>query len=165
MKKPSSRRYRSEVQREKDKIFCYNLWLRGYEYRKISQELQDEYDRQGITEFKAPNYKNIHIDIRNMVEEYRAVMKNREIETIDELNNKLWFLYNEALTQHRVTPNPGYVSNAHKILETLGKLKGVFVDKKQVEITGTMKISEKDIDEQISKLKKVVEDEENRNEK
>lgn len=143
---------RTADERLRDQKFIFDLWLKGRKLMDIADELDLEYERRGE---QKPGYTYVTIfkDLKSLTDEYRKAISEEKISDIEESILKLNHLYEESLISHRMTPNPGYVSAATKVIDTINKLKGLYVDKKEIKVSGSITTS--DIDKEIEKLKNI----------
>jgi len=125
-------KHRNTVEKELDKKFASDMWKRGYSIRDIAR-LIEEYH----VELKNPyslNFVTISRDLKEVIKEAKKLREKAGINDLDDLVIKTEHIYNKALSDDFLSPNPGYLNTASKQIELLAKLKGLAIEKSEVTI-------------------------------
>lgn len=124
---------RTVEQREADKVFCTDLFVKGYAYREIATKLNEHNRQKGLT--YELSYKTIFMDINQVLiewkkERFREVDNYIQVELrkLDKMEVELWEAWEKSKSGKRKTKIAG-----GKIED--GQIKGGDLDSRQLEDT------------------------------
>lgn len=94
-KKPRGYNKRTKAERERDILFCTNLFMRGYSYREISRLLNIELTKQGAS--YELTFQMVYYDMRKVLDEWKDDQKQnisdyvaQELRKLDRMEAELW---------------------------------------------------------------------------
>jgi hypothetical protein len=125
-KQGSKKRTVKEI--EIDKAYAIKHYLMGETMRDIAAALNAQHPEYSISHVTVMN------DIKEVIEEAKKIRKETGVSDLEELVLKYEYLYNEAIQNHFLMPNPAYITAASKQLEQISKLKGLQVEKQEISI-------------------------------